>query len=412
MKKDNDKNIDKTPVFSSPFLAGFSCHDIDIPFSEHDLREAEAKLAGYEHRNIDWELAKALKFRSNLLASFAISKAEGSALTLKEAEGVYNLSLSGRSKAEYERIKEKIASGQEVAKGDYERLEYVNMASTFQSFEEKGIKVKDLSPSLILKLHESLTGGLDIFSGHLADFEPYDAGKWRANDLTRVGDYRPAPYGDITRSLEELIAWFQACPSAANLAVFHAALYAIHPFRNGNKRVCRTLEHFLLQDIGYDKKQLYSPSYYYYQHHDRYYKYLIESLDKHDFGPFAAFASEALFFSIVGVIVGVLEKKKLAFIKSSGLEKEVIKVLKPLTKRKNAKFSRLLALNKRKVSRQTFANYLAEATGAGILRKEEAGRNAFYSINVDYPEETLISDFLKQAKEKLGFLPNDIISYL
>jgi len=412
MEKNNDKNIDKTVLFSSPFLASFSYYNIDIPFNEHDLRQAESWLAGYQHRNIDWELAKALKFRSNLLASFAISKAEGSALTLKEAESVYNLSLSGRSKAEYEQIKAKIDSGKKVFRRDYERLEYVNAVSTFQFFEDKGIRVKDLSPDLILNLHQALTDGLDIFSGQLVDFEPYDSGRWRFNDLTRVGDYRPAPYNEIVSNLEELIAWFQANPSAINLAIFHIALYAIHPFRNGNKRVCRTLEHFLWRDIGYNQKQLYSSSYYYYRHHDRYYKYLIESLDKHDFSPFAAFASEALFFSIVGVIVGVLEKKKLSFIKSSGLGKEVIKVLKPLVKRKNAKFSQLFALNKRKVSRQTFANYLAEATGAGILHKEEAGRNVFYSINVNYPEEPLISDFLKQAKEKLGFLPNDMIGYL
>lgn len=184
-------------------------------------------------------------------------------------------------------------------------------------------------------------------------------------------------------------------------------MYALHPFKNGNKRVCRVLEHFLLQDIGYNRKSLYSISYYYHKHKDRYYKNLIEALYKRNLNYFVSYASEALFFSIIGVIAGVLQRKKISFLENSDLEKEIIKVLKVLAKRREVKFTSFYALAKRKVARQTFVNYLALAVENGALLKRTQGKNTYYSLAGKYSEEDLLINWLKQAREKLNFLPDE-----
>jgi len=81
-------------------------------------------------------------------------------------------------------------------------------------------------------------------------------------------------------------------------------------------------------------------------------------------------------------------------------------------KRRELKFGRFYALAKRKVVRQTFVNYLSEATERGVVVRRERGKNVYYSLAGDYSENDLISNLLLPAREKLNFLPNDLVGYL
>lgn len=417
MTKNNPKkiNIDSsepTSLFKQKFLSTFFITFERLPLSEDFLRRADDSLSGYEKREIDWHLEKSLRLRNDLLTSFAVSKAENSALTLAEAEDLHDLVEQGLAGNDCKFIQIKIKTGDKLTRKDHDKLEYFNIVKTFKVLNKSGINLKKLNAKLILDLHRSLTAGLDIFSEHLTDFETYRSGCFRNNNKTRVGDFIPAPYEEIAASVNELVAWLKKNPTATNIFIFHAALYALHPFKNGNKRVCRILEHFLLQDIGYNQKSLYSISYYYYKHKDRYYKNLIEALYKHNLNYFVSFASEALFFSIIGVLAGVLQRKKIAFLENNDLDKTLIKTLKPIIKRRELRFTRFYALAKRKVSRQTFVNYLALAVGYGVLIKREQGKNTYYSLAGKYLEEELLIDWLKQSREKLNFLPDEFIGEL
>lgn len=303
MDKKADINVNKTresgSQFNSPFLSTFFITSDRLPLSEDFLKKADEALNSYEKSEIDWQLSKSLRLRNDLLVSFAVSKAENSALTLAEAEEVYRLVTGNPVGKDYSFIKRKLKKGEKLNNRDHDRLEYFNIAKTFKNLNQSGIKLKDLTPDLILNLHRSLTEGLDIFSDHLDKFETYRSGYFRHSDEVRVADFNPAPHQEIETSVKELIAWLKKNPSALNIFIFHAALYALHPFKNGNKRVCRVLEHFLLQDIGYNKKNLYSSSYYYHKHRDRYYKNLIETLYKRNLSYFVAFASESFFFQLL-----------------------------------------------------------------------------------------------------------------
>lgn len=393
--------------FVQPFLSSFFIAPNSLSFKDEDLKEADKKLSVYEKTEIDWSLEKSLRERNDMLVSYAVSKAENSSLTLAEAADIYNLIDDAPSF-----LVKKIKEAKKLTQNDYDRLEYYNIAKTFKALAEDGFGINDLTPELILKLHLRLTENLDIFSKHLSSFEVYNSGHFRDNDKIKVGDYQPAPYQEIKPSVLELIKWLQAAPSAINIFIFHAALYALHPFKNGNKRVCRVLEHFLLKDIGYNKKSLYSTSYYYHKHKSRYYSNLVESLYKHNLNNFVSFASEALFFSVAGVVVGVLQRKKQDFLNNSGLDDKIIKILKPLVKRNEVKFGRFYALAKRKVARQTFVTYLDEAVTKGVVIKREQGKNTYYSLAGNYSESNLLIDWLNIGRKKLNYLPDDLVVYL
>ena len=137
----------------------------------------------------------------------------------------------------------------------------------------------------------------DIFKKHLSDFTVYKSGTWRDNDEIRVGTYVPAPYVEIEKGVSELIGWLKDNQTITGIAVFHTAIYGLHPFNNGNKRVCRILEHVLLRGLGLNNKNLYSTSYYYHKQKARYYKYLLYSLERKNLNHFVSFVLESFVLS-------------------------------------------------------------------------------------------------------------------
>ena len=297
----------------------------------------DKELSIYEQVFLNPDIERNLISKNELLASYAISKAEDSQLTFQEAQNIYNLALSDPS---YDFIREKLKVKQKLTHKDYDKLEFFNIAKTFRSFNQKPLSIKDLTPSKIGRLHRELTQGLDIFKQYLADFTVYKAGEWRDNDKIRVGSYVPAPHIEIKMGTEELIAWLQKNQTITGVAVFHTALYGLHPFNNGNKRVCRILEHVLVRSLGINDKNLYSTSYYYHKQKTRYYKYLLYSLERRNLNHFVAFVLEALVLSIIDVVKTSLEAKRQEFLARFELEGQMDLVLKPLIKRSEIQFKK------------------------------------------------------------------------
>lgn len=404
-KKQVEKLLTPEYPFKTGFLSTFFLYRDKIRPNEALLRELDKLAAAYEKKEIDQESLILLRRRNLLLFSFAVSKAENSTLTLAEAEEAYQAVVNGSFGDSLSVLKKKLISGGTLTQKDHDRLEYANIAKVVNSLEGRKIELKDIDSEFIITLHRELTEGLDIFAEHLSGFEPYHSGHLRRDDETRVGDYVPAPAKEIKDDIETLLSWLKNNPSTENAFIFHAALYAIHPFKNGNKRVCRIIEDIIIKALGYNAGGLYSGSYYYHKHQPRYYKQLIDTLNSHNLSRFAAFASEALFYSILGVINSAWQKKKLTFLESSGLSKSVIKALKPLVKKRELKFTKLAALNKHKISKQTLINYLEEA--ATFINRREQSKYVYYSLKGDYPEESIVLNFLKEAREAEVFVPDE-----
>jgi len=391
--------------FSQPFISDFVWTPQTLPFTSEEIISFDKELSVYEQVFLNPDIEKNLISKNELLASFAISKAEDSQLTLQEARDVYNLVLSDPN---YDFIRERLKAKEKLTNKDYDKLEFFNILKTFRSINQEPFTIDDLTPLKIREFHTNLTQGLDIFKDYFSDFTVYKSGLWRDNDLIRVGSYVPAPHTEIEKGVEELIAWLKENQIITGIAVFHTALYGLHPFNNGNKRICRILEHVLLRSLNINNKNLYSTSYYYHRQKARYYKYLLFSLERKNLNHFVAFVQEALVLSIIDVVKTSLEVKRQEFIARQELEGQMALVLKPLVKRGEVQFKSLARITRGKIARQTLVTYLSRAVGQGILRRRETGRVTYYGLNFEAPEIETLQKWLGFAKQRLAFIPDNI----
>lgn len=389
-------------MFKTPFLSKFEYAPEIISMGNLDIIYLDSELQKYGKILLDPDVGKTMISKNELFASYAISKAENSQLTLAEAMDVHNLLLSD---PDYDFISKKLENKVKLTQKDHDKLEFFNIAKTFRKLNQEILELDKLDKKFILNIHSQLTTGMDIFADYLHDFSLYKSGRWRNDNMVVVGSYVPAPCDQIEDGVDELILWLKNNCNPMSVAVFHNALYALHPFNNGNKRVCRILEHVLMRSIGLNQKNLYSESYYFHMQKERYYKYLFYSLEHYNFNHFVSFVMEAMSLSIISVLKTAIEVEKMKFLDKKEIESVVKSVLKPLVKRKRLQFKNLLRINRNKISRQTLVTYLQKATDLKIVTRVVEGRNTFYSLNIDIPESETLNKWLSIADDKLSFLP-------
>ncbi len=394
-----------TKPFSGAFLSQFMWAPQTAPFTHEEVLSFDGDLLLYEQVSLDPDIEKNLISKNELLASFAISKAENSQLTLREAQDVYRLLISD---PDYNFVGRKLKAKKKLTQKDHDQLEFFNVVKLFRVINQKPFSVKELTKESIRELHQELTRGLDIFKNDLSGFTVYKAGKFRDNDCIRVGSYIPAPHTEIEEGIEELISYIQKNKTAAGIAIFHVALYGLHPFNNGNKRVCRILEHVLLRSVGINEKNLYSTSYYYHKQKERYYKYLLYSLERKNLNHFVSFMLEALVLSIINVVKTALETKRSEFLGKQEVGGQEKLVLKPFIKRGEIQFKNLAKLTQKKITRPTLVTYLQRVVELHVLTRRESGRNTYYALNFESPEEKTLKQWLVLAKQKLSYIPDDI----
>ena len=391
--------------FSHPFLSEFVLAHEAFPFTDEEVTEFDRELSEYEQIFLNPDVEKSLISKNELLASFAISKAENSQLTLKEAQDANNLVISDLN---YNFIGDKIKTHKKLTQKDHDKLEFFNIVKTFRFLNQKPLKAADIAPHFLRSIHQQLTQGLDVFTDFLPDFTLYKSGGFRDNDLIRVGNYIPAPHIQIETGVTELLNWLAKHFTVTGVAIFHTALYALHPFNNGNKRVCRVLEHLLLRSLGFNAKNLYSTSYYYHKQKPRYYKYLLYSLERKNLNHFVSFSLEAIVLSMVSVVKTSLEVKRNEFLDRQNLEGQAKAALQPLIKHQEVQFKNLFRHARKKMARQTLVTYLQKATERNLLTKRESGRATYYSLNIDFPEEKTLKKWRDVIAKKLAFIPDEI----
>ncbi len=386
------------------FLDTFTFAEGSLPFTDDEIINLDRNLQEYEKAYLDPDIEKNLISKNELLASYAISKAENSTLTLAEAVDVYNLAVTS---PDLDFIGSKIKNGKKLTIKDYEKLEFSNIVKTFRYFSLEGFELKSLKPQTIQTIHKMLTQGMDIFKEVLPSFTVYRSGLWRSNNTIRVDSYVPAPYKVIPQCVSWLTKWLRNNISITNIGIFHTGLYALHPFNNGNKRVCRILEHLLLRTLGVNQKNLYSSSYYYHKEKKRYYKYLLYSLNRKNLNHFTAFMQEAIVLSIMDVIKTSLEVQRNAYLRGQNLDPKVLVALKPLVKQREIQYKNLWKRAKGKMTNKTFATYLGQAVEQGVIVKKEVSKYTYYKLNIELPEEAMLVDWVNLVKMKLPFVPDE-----
>lgn len=147
-----------------------------------------------------------------------------------------------------------------------------NMLKAVESIKEKHA----LSKEYLLELHKTI----------MANFEGKSPGKIRAgqvylqkrdekNPLGTEIAYRPPHYTKVDKLLNEFIEWYNATSlnPIEKSAQAHYKLYKIHPFLDGNKRICRLVLNKTLIDEGFPLLNISTKK-------EQYFQTLIDSVEK------------------------------------------------------------------------------------------------------------------------------------
>ena len=280
--------------FSTDFLREFWFYLSRVVLTDDLLRKLDSTVERYE-QGTGLNIRSYLLRRNELLSSFAVSKAERTSdLRIEEARQIRSLldTDPGRVVSVEAALN---TNDQKAIKKEHDRLEFLNILKTYRYVSDNRLEPASLSPDLLSKVHVMLTADLDRFEGRLNEFEPYHPGERRCSDDIRVGSYTPVVCEYLDESLSESLSYGREAKSILDLNVFIAALYLIHPFRNGNKRVCRILEHGLLKGIDLNRVNIYSPLYYYHKQLDRFTGALFRTLEDRNFNHVINVSREGMF---------------------------------------------------------------------------------------------------------------------
>ncbi len=262
-------------------------------FPEDAMSEARGLFSSFP---LKYTKAQPLLIEQKILEeSLAISTAEDSTLTIDDARNI-----------EFHPEQELRISHYRNLNGvtderKYEMLEFDNIRSAEVLSAGVKLSITEVSVEFLTKLHFDLTVGLDAYVKKLG-VSSYKSGEFRVSDSVKVGKiqpYIPPASREITKLIRLLVAEFKQrdALSLTDILEFHFLLYAIHPFQNGNKRVCRVLESLMLGCYGYDAGGTLSLAVYYQEKKDAFHFFLLESLRKKNATPFINYALRGYFFA-------------------------------------------------------------------------------------------------------------------
>lgn len=261
--------------FKSEALNKLKYYPQMVIFTNSQLQKMDREITAYSEI-IPTDMQHRLIARSEMLGSVAIAKAEKTnQLRAEEIRQVRNY-LNTHPDAEFIMPQITITTKKADIRKEHDKLEYFNTLKTYRWVSETtNLAADNLSLGKIIEIHKMLTDGLDDFKDKIEAFHPYRPGELRDNnDIEVFGSWKPPRFDLISAGLQELVDYYKQNKDLQSLNLFTAALYALHPFDNGNKRVCRILEHGLLMDLGLNKQRVYSPLHYYHENIDRFYNNL------------------------------------------------------------------------------------------------------------------------------------------
>ncbi len=105
--------------------------------------------------------------------------------------------------------------------------------------------------------------------------------------------FRPPDYRKLNKLLSEFFGWYDESMlnPLEKAAMAHYELYKIHPFLDGNKRVCRLIYNKILIDNGFPLINISLNK-------DRYFDALVISVEKNDPKPFIEFAVDQYYIQV------------------------------------------------------------------------------------------------------------------
>jgi len=147
-----------------------------------------------------------------------------------------------------------------------------NMLKAVESIKEKHA----LGKQYLLELHKTIMASFEGKTpGEIRHKQVYLQMQDNKNPLGREIDYRPPNYSKISKLLDEFVEWYNSTKlnPIEKAALAHYKLYRIHPFLDGNKRICRLMLNKTLLEEGFPLLNISAKK-------EPYFQTLIDSVEK------------------------------------------------------------------------------------------------------------------------------------
>jgi len=253
----------------------------------------------------------------------------------------------------------------------------------FAILENLGKEIeKPFSLSLILDFHQRLLSGVHEQAGNLRD-EKVAVGRHAKdkNGPSFIIKHTP-PFHQkekIEKALKELIGWEEAeknLPPPLKAGIFHHQFVYLHPFEDGNGRVCRLLttliflknnylinKYFILDDYYDIDRNLYSDK--------------LHTADQGDKSEWLEYFTEGVMYSLQSALARIKESYDTLRVENrpTPKEKEAIEVIKKRQEVTAPQLAQILG-----VSRQQAHNLLSGLIKKGLIDKKGKTKSSYYFL--------------------------------
>jgi Fic family protein len=299
--------------------------------------------------------------RNNMIqSSYASNKIEGNPLSEGE---VTNLLLNDRVPT------------------NRDEKEVVNYFKILKSLDKR--KNEPITLATITELHKELMTGIDPSAGNIRNVQVV-VGRYKKDETgaatLRVKHNPPFHTKEaISEGLGELIAWCQAQPDlpvVIKTGIYHHHFVWLHPFEDGNGRVCRLTTALLFLQSGYEINKYFVLDDYYDIDRDQY-SDMLHSADDGDKTQWLGYYSDGVKYSLQSALSRVNNATRTLQYdqKRTPKEHEVMEIIYERKEVTSGDISKAL-----KVTRQQAHNLLKGLVEKGFLNKKGITKRSYYYI--------------------------------
>jgi len=312
-----------------------------------------------ESLNIPKKLELNLTKRNLIASSYASNRIEGNPLTLPE---VTNLLLDDRVP---------------VNRDEKDVVNYFGILQNLTTYQTKQISIP-----LIIDFHKLLLNGVDETAGTIRNVKVV-VGKYKeekGNVSLRVKHDPPHHTRKaIQKDLETLCEWVNLgddLPIAIKTGIFHHEFVYIHPFEDGNGRVCRLMTALLFMKYGYMINKYFILDDYYDIDRQQY-SDMLHSADTGDKTTWLEYFSDGIKFSLQGALAKYREALTSLRIEEqpTSREKDVLKIIQS-----NREVTSQMIVRMLHISRQQAHALLSQLVQKGLLTKNGKTKSSYYVI--------------------------------
>lgn len=298
--------------------------------------------------------------RANLVKStYASNRIEGNPLSESE---VTNLLLNDRVPTN---------------RDEKEVVNYFAILKHLNEYKDKPITLKT-----IIALHKQLMTGVDTIAGHIRDVQVV-VGHYKneKGDVSLKVKHNPPFHkkSDIEKALEELLSWIHVSrelPVVLQAGLFHHQFVYLHPFEDGNGRVCRILIAVLFLNRGYAINRYFVLDDYYDIDRDHY-SDMLHSADTGNLTRWLTYFSEGMKYSLQSALSKYTDAMRTLRFEEQPTpkEREALRILEEYKEVTAPKVAEFLG-----VSRQQAHALLRALVDKGLVEKKGITKRSYYRI--------------------------------